>query len=54
MRLVKHLLECKRGAVHRIVPEQPLLDAIRVMAEKCVGALLRIVHPKAEMTPPTT
>ena len=40
MRLVKHLLEGKGGAVHWIGPEQPVLDAIRMMADKYVGALL--------------
>lgn len=40
MRLVKHLLEAKGGAVHAIDPEKPVLDAIRAMAEKYVGALL--------------
>jgi len=40
MRLVKHLLEGKGGAIHWIGPEQPVLDAIRMMADKYVGALL--------------
>ncbi|MGA9333100.1 MAG: CBS domain-containing protein [Rudaea sp.] len=40
MRLVKHLLEGKGDAVHAIDPEKPVLDAIRMMAEKYVGALL--------------
>ena len=40
MRLVKHLLEGKGGAVHWIGPEQPVLDAIRMMADKYVGALV--------------
>ncbi|MGH8042817.1 MAG: CBS domain-containing protein [Rudaea sp.] len=40
MRLVKHLLEGKGNAIHSIRPEQPVLDAIRMMADKYVGALL--------------
>ena len=40
MRLVKHLLEGKGGAVHAIEPAKPVLDAIRMMADKYVGALL--------------
>jgi CBS domain-containing protein len=40
MRLVKHLLEGKGSAIHSIGPGQPVLDAIRMMADKYVGALL--------------
>jgi len=40
MRLVKHLLEGKNGAIYSIEPEKPVLDAIRLMADKYVGALL--------------
>jgi CBS domain-containing protein len=40
MRLVKHLLEGKGGAIHSTGPDQPVLDAIRMMADKYVGALL--------------
>lgn len=40
MRLVKHLLEGKGNAIHAIGPDQPVLDAIRMMADKYVGALL--------------
>jgi|SRR5450432_403453 CBS domain-containing protein len=40
MRLVKHLLEGKGDAIHAIGPDQPVLDAIRMMADKYVGALL--------------
>ena len=40
MRLVKHLLESKPAAIHAIAPEQPVLEAIRLMAEHYVGALL--------------
>jgi CBS domain-containing protein len=40
MRLVKHLLESKPRAIYSIGPEQPVLEAIRMMADKYVGALL--------------
>ena len=40
MRLVKHLLEDKGGAIHAIDPDKPVLDAIRLMADKYIGALL--------------
>jgi CBS domain-containing protein len=40
MRLVKHLLEGKGSAIYAIEPEKPVLEAIRVMADKYVGALL--------------
>lgn len=40
MRQVRHLLETKGNAVFTITPEAPVLDAIRLMAERGVGALL--------------
>ena len=40
MRLVKHLLELKGNAIHAIAPDKPVLDAIRMMADKYIGALL--------------
>jgi CBS domain-containing protein len=40
MRLVKHLLDDKGSAVHAIEPDKPVLDAIRLMADKYIGALL--------------
>jgi len=40
MRLVKHLLEGKGNALYAIEPNKPVLDAIRMMADKTVGALL--------------
>jgi len=42
MRLVKHLLEGKGSAIFAIDPRKPVLEAIRMMAEKHVGALLVI------------
>ena len=40
MRLVRHLLEGKGSAIFSIEPHKPVLEAIRVMAEKTIGALL--------------
>ena len=40
MRLVKHLLEGKGSAIYSVVPDAPVLEAIRLMADKFVGALL--------------
>ncbi len=40
MTTVRHLLERKGHALHTVEPEDPVLDAIRKMAEHHVGALL--------------
>ena len=40
MRLVKHLQEGKSGAIFSIEPHKPVLEAIQMMADKYVGALL--------------
>jgi CBS domain-containing protein len=40
MRLVKHLLEGKGKQVWSIAPDKPVLDAIRIMADRTIGALL--------------
>lgn len=40
MRTVRHLLESKAPEVFAIGPDDPVLDAIRLMAEKRIGALL--------------
>ena len=40
MRQVRHLLEGKGSDVYAITPEAPVLDAIRQMAERRVGALV--------------
>ena len=42
MRTVRHLLESKAPEVFAIGPEQPVLEAIKLMAEKRIGALLVI------------
>ena len=46
MRTVRHLLESKAPEVFAIGPEQPVLDAIKLMAEKRIGALLVIQSGK--------
>lgn len=40
MRQVRHLLERKGGDIFAIAPEAPVLEAVRLMAERHVGALL--------------
>lgn len=40
MRQVKHLLENKGSEIYAIAPEIPVLEAIKHMAERRVGALL--------------
>ena len=40
MKTVKHILETKDPEVHTIGPEDSVLDALRKMAEKGVGALV--------------
>ncbi|MGY1424096.1 CBS domain-containing protein [Lysobacter sp. A289] len=43
MRNVRHLLEAKASEVYAIGPDAPMIDAIRLMAEKHIGALL-VIH----------
>lgn len=40
MRTVRHLLEAKAPEVFAIAPEAPVIEAVRLMAEKSIGALL--------------
>ena len=40
MRSIRHLLEAKAPEVFAIGPDAPVIDAIRLMAEKRIGALL--------------
>jgi CBS domain-containing protein len=40
MKLVKHLLDSKGHTVLSITPDATVLEAIRMMAEKSIGALL--------------
>lgn len=42
MRSVRHLLEAKAPEVYAIDPDAPVIDAIRLMAEKHIGALVVI------------
>ncbi len=44
MRNVRQLLEAKAPEVHSIGPDAPVIDAIRLMAEKRVGAVLVMEH----------
>ncbi len=40
MRTVRQLLESKSPGIHSISPDVPVIEAIRLMAEKGVGAVL--------------
>lgn len=40
MRNVRHLLEAKGSEVYSIGPDAPVVDAIRLMAERGIGALV--------------
>jgi len=40
MRSVRQLLEAKGSEIHSIGPDVPVIDAIRLMAEKRIGAVL--------------
>jgi CBS domain-containing protein len=40
MHSVRQLLESKAPDIHAIVPDAPVIDAVRLMAEKHVGAVL--------------
>jgi CBS domain-containing protein len=40
MKLVKHILETKGGDIWQIEPGESVLEAIKLMAEKKIGALL--------------
>ena len=40
MRNVRHLLEAKAPEIFSIGPDAPVIDAVRLMAEKGIGALL--------------
>lgn len=46
MRTVRQLLETKSPAIHAIRPEAPVLDAIRLMAEHHIGAVLVMDGPR--------
>ena len=40
MRNVRHLLQAKGSDVYSIAPDAPVIDAIRLMAERHIGAVL--------------
>ena len=40
MRTVRHLLEAKNPEVFAIGPDVPVIEAVRLMAEKGIGAVL--------------
>lgn len=40
MRSVRHLLQAKAPEIHSIRPDAPVIDAVRLMADKHIGALL--------------
>ena len=40
MRTVRQLLDTKSAEIHSISPDAPVIDAIRLMAERRIGALL--------------
>lgn len=44
MRNVRQLLETKAPDIHSIGPDAPVIDAIRLMAEKRIGAVLVCDH----------
>lgn len=46
MRTVRQLLEAKGPTIHAIRPEAPVLDAIRLMAEAHIGAVLVMDGPR--------
>ena len=46
MRTVRQLLEAKSPTIHASRPEAPVLDAIRLMAEAHVGAVLVMDGPR--------
>jgi CBS domain-containing protein len=46
MRTVRQMLDAKSPAIHAIAPDAPVLDAIRLMAEAHVGAVLVMEGPQ--------
>lgn len=46
MRTVRQLLDSKSPAIHAIAPDVPVLDAIRLMAEAHIGAVLVMDGPQ--------
>lgn len=46
MRNVRQLLEAKSPAIHAIRPEAPVLEAVRLMADQHIGAVLVMDGPR--------
>ena len=46
MRTVRQLLETKSAEVYAIAPDAPVIEAIRLMAERRIGALLVMEGPR--------
>jgi CBS domain-containing protein len=46
MTMLSQLLDRKGHAIHSVAPDAAVIDAIRVMAEKHVGALLVMEHDR--------
>lgn len=46
MRTVRQLLDTKSPEIHSIGPDAPVIDAIRLMAERRIGALLVMEGPR--------
>lgn len=46
MRTVRQLLEAKTPEIYAIVPDAPVIEAIRLMAEKRIGAVLVMEGPR--------
>jgi len=46
MRTVRQLLDAKSPAIHAIRPDAPVLDAIRLMADAHIGAVLVMDGPQ--------
>lgn len=46
MRTVRQLLDAKRPTIHAIRPEAPVLEAIRLMADARIGAVLVMDGPR--------
>ena len=46
MRTVRQLLDTKSPEIHSISPDAPVIDAIRLMAERRIGALLVMEGPR--------
>ena len=46
MRTVRQLLETKSPEVFSVAPDAPVIDAIRLMAERRIGALLVMEGPR--------